>query len=299
MIKKSIFFLLTDYDININNNIVVLHPPSKDIINKINDEVLNLNKVIKDFKIHPIPFIYLDKEKNDIDIEWIGIFDNKDKLKLNQFLLEGVLLPKTDFNDLDNIFGNLHFQDKHGNIHSKIPKIGSFLKYYSRYEKIDDILIEDIIIENDCIKEDGLYLCNGNYYQEKFLQLIDVLNNFSDCNEITKLLFEKIEVTTKENIETILNWKPEASDKDIPFKPARVLMQDFTGVPAVVDIASLRAEAARRGKNPDGDQGRSQKDQSKVRSEGCSFVNHGFGYAVFVKSIRSQADHAVIVDQSR
>ena len=56
---------------------------------------------------------------------------------------------------------------------------------------------------------------------------------------------------TKENIETILNWKPAASDKDIPFKPARVLMQDFTGVPAVVDIASLRAEIARKGKNPD------------------------------------------------
>lgn len=56
---------------------------------------------------------------------------------------------------------------------------------------------------------------------------------------------------TRENIETILNWKPQGSDKDIPFKPARVLMQDFTGVPAVVDIASLRAEIARKGKNPD------------------------------------------------
>ncbi|SFQ40220.1 aconitate hydratase AcnA [Parafilimonas terrae] len=56
---------------------------------------------------------------------------------------------------------------------------------------------------------------------------------------------------TKENIETILHWQPEGSDKDIPFKPARVLMQDFTGVPAVVDIASLRAEIARKGKNPD------------------------------------------------
>jgi len=56
---------------------------------------------------------------------------------------------------------------------------------------------------------------------------------------------------TKENIETILNWVPKGSDKDIPFKPARVLMQDFTGVPAVVDIASLRAEIARKGKNPD------------------------------------------------
>lgn len=56
---------------------------------------------------------------------------------------------------------------------------------------------------------------------------------------------------TRENIETILHWKPAGSDKDIPFKPARVLMQDFTGVPAVVDIASLRAEIARKGKNPD------------------------------------------------
>jgi len=56
---------------------------------------------------------------------------------------------------------------------------------------------------------------------------------------------------TKENIETLLNWKPEASDKDIPYKPARVLMQDFTGVPAVVDIASLRSEAVRKGKDPE------------------------------------------------
>ncbi|HNP18796.1 MAG TPA: aconitate hydratase [Fulvivirga sp.] len=55
---------------------------------------------------------------------------------------------------------------------------------------------------------------------------------------------------TKENIETLLHWQPKGSDKDIPFKPARVLMQDFTGVPAVVDIAALRAEVARKGKDP-------------------------------------------------
>jgi aconitate hydratase len=55
---------------------------------------------------------------------------------------------------------------------------------------------------------------------------------------------------TRENIDTILNWDTRPSDKDIPFKPARVLMQDFTGVPAVVDIASLRAEVARKGGNP-------------------------------------------------
>jgi aconitate hydratase len=53
---------------------------------------------------------------------------------------------------------------------------------------------------------------------------------------------------TRENVETILNWQPRPADKEIPFKPARVLMQDFTGVPAVVDITSLRAEVVRQGK---------------------------------------------------
>lgn len=53
---------------------------------------------------------------------------------------------------------------------------------------------------------------------------------------------------TRENVETVLNWQPQPADKEIPFKPARVLMQDFTGVPAVVDITSIRAEAVRKGK---------------------------------------------------
>ncbi|NJN25947.1 MAG: aconitate hydratase AcnA [Cyclobacteriaceae bacterium] len=55
---------------------------------------------------------------------------------------------------------------------------------------------------------------------------------------------------TRAHVETLLHWKPETTGLDIPFKPGRVLMQDFTGVPAVVDIASLRAEAARKGKDP-------------------------------------------------
>lgn len=54
---------------------------------------------------------------------------------------------------------------------------------------------------------------------------------------------------TEENVHTFLNWKPEKSDKDVPFMPARVLLQDFTGVPCVVDLASLRAEAGRKGKD--------------------------------------------------
>src|SRR5690625_1649812 len=54
---------------------------------------------------------------------------------------------------------------------------------------------------------------------------------------------------TEDHIQTLLNWRPQTEDKDIPFHPARVLMQDFTGVPAVVDIASLRSEYMRHGKD--------------------------------------------------
>ncbi|HUH36063.1 MAG TPA: aconitate hydratase AcnA [Moheibacter sp.] len=54
---------------------------------------------------------------------------------------------------------------------------------------------------------------------------------------------------TQEHLNTLLHWNAQGSEKDIAFKPARVLMQDFTGVPAVVDIASLRAEVARKGKD--------------------------------------------------
>ncbi|HLT71287.1 MAG TPA: aconitate hydratase AcnA, partial [Cyclobacteriaceae bacterium] len=57
-------------------------------------------------------------------------------------------------------------------------------------------------------------------------------------------------IITREHLDTILGWKPKPADKEIPFKPARVLMQDFTGVPAIVDIASLRAEMVRHGKDP-------------------------------------------------
>lgn len=54
---------------------------------------------------------------------------------------------------------------------------------------------------------------------------------------------------TEAHLNDLINWKQTAGEADIPFTPARVLMQDFTGVPAVVDIASIRAEVARKGKD--------------------------------------------------
>lgn len=61
--------------------------------------------------------------------------------------------------------------------------------------------------------------------------------------------FDNFGITT-EHLDTLLHWHPSGSDKEIPYKPARVLMQDFTGVPAVVDLASLRSEMQRKGKDP-------------------------------------------------
>ncbi len=55
----------------------------------------------------------------------------------------------------------------------------------------------------------------------------------------------------KSHLDTILKWKPNPDQNDeIPYLPARVLMQDFTGVPSIVDIASIRSEAARRNLDP-------------------------------------------------
>ncbi len=54
---------------------------------------------------------------------------------------------------------------------------------------------------------------------------------------------------TDEHVQTLADWDPKGSGKDVAYKPSRVLMQDFTGVPAVVDLASLRAEVFRKGKD--------------------------------------------------
>ncbi len=46
---------------------------------------------------------------------------------------------------------------------------------------------------------------------------------------------------TKDHIEAIANWDPEADPSiEIQFTPARVIMQDFTGVPCIVDLATMR-----------------------------------------------------------
>ena len=58
-------------------------------------------------------------------------------------------------------------------------------------------------------------------------------------------------VYTQGDVETILNWeKTSTQGMEIPFKPSRVLLQDFTGVPAVVDLAAMRDSVAKLGVDP-------------------------------------------------
>ncbi len=55
----------------------------------------------------------------------------------------------------------------------------------------------------------------------------------------------------KSDIQALLDWDPNATPSvEIAYRPARVLMQDFTGVPAVVDLAAMREAMKRMGGNP-------------------------------------------------
>ncbi|CAJ0782194.1 aconitate hydratase AcnA [Ralstonia chuxiongensis] len=56
---------------------------------------------------------------------------------------------------------------------------------------------------------------------------------------------------TEEHVAQLANWKPNAERVDeIPFVVARVVLQDFTGVPLLADLAAMRNVAERMGKNP-------------------------------------------------
>ena len=58
---------------------------------------------------------------------------------------------------------------------------------------------------------------------------------------------------TRDDIHALLDWQPSATpSKEIAYRPARVLMQDFTGVPAVVDLAAMREAMLKMGGDPSG-----------------------------------------------
>jgi len=59
------------------------------------------------------------------------------------------------------------------------------------------------------------------------------------------------QLVTEEDVRALARWSPtDLPDREIPFMPARVILQDFTGVPAVVDLAAMRSAVKRLGGDP-------------------------------------------------
>ncbi len=67
------------------------------------------------------------------------------------------------------------------------------------------------------------------------------------------LRFEDGKTVTREDIQAIVDWQENKGSvsREIQYRPARVLMQDFTGVPAVVDLAAMRDAMKQLGGNPE------------------------------------------------
>ncbi|WLI14527.1 MULTISPECIES: aconitate hydratase AcnA [Pseudomonas] len=104
----------------------------------------------------------------------------------------------------------------------------------------------------------------------KTLQVDDKTYHYFSLPEAAKSLgdLDKLPMSLKVLLENLLRWEDEKtvtgadlkaiaawlkerrSDREIQYRPARVLMQDFTGVPAVVDLAAMRAAMAKAGGDP-------------------------------------------------
>jgi len=112
--------------------------------------------------------------------------------------------------------------------------------------------------KNDVYQARDTFTVNGkkyNYYK------LDALKQFGDIERLpysVKVLLESVlrqydgRVIKKEHVENLAKWGTNALNRDIdvPFNPSRIILQDFTGVPAVVDLASLRKAMADMGGDP-------------------------------------------------
>ncbi len=114
--------------------------------------------------------------------------------------------------------------------------------------------------KQDVFNARSSFTVNGKTYNFYNLQALEDANigKVSRLPYSIKVLLESVlrqvdgRVITKEHVENLAKWgTDEVREVDVPFKPSRVILQDFTGVPAVVDLASLRKAMADIGGNPD------------------------------------------------
>ncbi|NLZ18125.1 MAG: aconitate hydratase AcnA [Desulfobulbaceae bacterium] len=101
--------------------------------------------------------------------------------------------------------------------------------------------------------------CKGRHYTIFSLQALEDAGYgpISRLPYAIRILLENVlrhaknGLATGDDVLNLASWQPNAtSSSAIPFMPARVILQDFTGVPALVDLAALRAAMARQGGDP-------------------------------------------------
>ncbi|WP_301391310.1 aconitate hydratase AcnA, partial [Thalassolituus sp. UBA2107] len=96
------------------------------------------------------------------------------------------------------------------------------------------------------------------YKYHSLLKAAEQLKGIDKLPKSLKVLLENLlrnedgDTVTRDDIKAIADWLDKrSSDREIQYRPARVLMQDFTGVPAVVDLAAMRDAIARAGGDPE------------------------------------------------
>jgi len=114
-------------------------------------------------------------------------------------------------------------------------------------------------IGHDTLKTLKTLTIEGKDY--KYFSLAEAADALGDISKLPKTLkillenvlrFENGASYTVEDAKSIIGWvEKSTSTKEVPFKPARILMQDFTGVPGVVDLAAMRDGILRLGGKPE------------------------------------------------
>src|SRR5687767_5184096 len=112
-------------------------------------------------------------------------------------------------------------------------------------------------VGQDSLKTRTTLLSGGRTYHYYCLQkAATILGDVSRLPFSMKVLLENLlrfedgKTVTRDDIQALVDWQQtRSSTREIQYRPARVLMQDFTGVPAVVDLAAMRDAMARLGGN--------------------------------------------------
>jgi aconitate hydratase len=114
-------------------------------------------------------------------------------------------------------------------------------------------------IGHDSLQTKKTLTVDGKEY--KYFSLAEAAAKLGDISKLPKTLkillenvlrFENGGSYTVEDAKAVIEWLAHASSKkEVPFKPARILMQDFTGVPGVVDLAAMRDGITKLGGKPE------------------------------------------------